>query len=136
MKTCPRLPFPNIADMREHLPTWAYYSEDGGLQGCADPELILIVDPIDGTRPAAAGFEMACVSIAAVPPLAAPTMGDVMKGYASKDGLTWVKWRGPSFALSAARPTRRKSRARRPTRRSRASAPRGMAGWPGGRGRL
>ena len=51
-------------------PTWAFYSEDGGLQGAADPELILIVDPIDGTRPAAAGFEMACVSVAAVPPVA------------------------------------------------------------------
>ena len=40
------------------LPGWAYYSEDRGLQGAADPELILIVDPIDGTRPAAAGFEI------------------------------------------------------------------------------
>ena len=45
--------------MAERLPTWAYYSEDRGLQGAADPELILIVDPIDGTRPAAAGLEAA-----------------------------------------------------------------------------
>ena len=56
--------------MAERAPEWAYYSEDRGLQGPADPELILIVDPIDGTRPAAAGFEMACVSVAAVPPVA------------------------------------------------------------------
>ena len=56
--------------MAERAPEWAYYSEDRGLQGPADPELILIVDPIDGTRPAAAGFEMACVSVAAVPPSA------------------------------------------------------------------
>ncbi len=66
--------------MRDELPTWAFYSEDGGLQGAPDPELILIVDPIDGTRPAAAGFEMACVSIAAVPPVPVPTMGDVAAG--------------------------------------------------------
>jgi len=64
--------------MAERLPTWAYYSEDRGLQGAAEPELVLIVDPIDGTRPAAAGFESACVSVAAVPPVGEPTMGDVV----------------------------------------------------------
>ena len=56
-----------VAHMRERLPGWAFYSEDGGLQGADNPEVILVVDPIDGTRPAAAGFEMACVSVAAVP---------------------------------------------------------------------
>ncbi len=71
--------------MREKVPEWAYYSEDRGLQGAHDPELILIVDPIDGTRPAAAGFETACVSIAAVPPLPAPTMGDVVVGVRAGD---------------------------------------------------
>ncbi len=64
--------------MAAYLPRWAYYSEDRGLQGAAQPETILIVDPIDGTRPAAAGFEMACVSIAAVPPSPEPVMGDVI----------------------------------------------------------
>ena len=38
--------------MAHEAPHWACYSEDRGLQGAADPELILIVDPIDGTRPA------------------------------------------------------------------------------------
>lgn len=66
--------------MAARLPTWACYSEDRGLQGSADPEIILIVDPIDGTRPAAAGFEMACVSVAAVPADDDPTMGDVIAG--------------------------------------------------------
>lgn len=43
----------------------AIYSEDEGLQIIGDnPEYVLIVDPIDGTRPAAAGLEMACISIA------------------------------------------------------------------------
>ncbi|HEU4409060.1 MAG TPA: inositol monophosphatase family protein [Polyangiaceae bacterium] len=44
------------------------YSEDRGLvrKGVA-PDHLLIVDPIDGTRPAAAGLEMACISVAVAP---------------------------------------------------------------------
>lgn len=44
-----------------------------------DPQVLLVVDPIDGTRPAAAGFEMATISIAAAPfhAGAEPTLGDV-----------------------------------------------------------
>ena len=34
----------------------------------AGPRAILVVDPIDGTRPAAAGLESCCVSVAVVPP--------------------------------------------------------------------
>jgi myo-inositol-1(or 4)-monophosphatase len=90
--------------MREHLPSWAFYSEDGGLQGASDPELILIVDPIDGTRPAAAGFEMACVSIAAVPAGPAPVMGDVLAGVIQeiKNGDLFVAERGAGFQMTHA----------------------------------
>ena len=43
----------------------AYYSEDKGLKKlCEDPEYLLIIDPIDGTRGAAAGLECSCFSIA------------------------------------------------------------------------
>lgn len=43
----------------------AVYSEDRGLKLFRDnPNYLLIVDPIDGTRPAAAGLEMCCISIA------------------------------------------------------------------------
>lgn len=42
----------------------AYYSEDRGLVEFGRPEHVLIVDPIDGTRPAMAGFEQCVVSIA------------------------------------------------------------------------
>jgi myo-inositol-1(or 4)-monophosphatase len=66
--------------LEERHQTWGYYSEDRGLQGARDPELILIVDPIDGTRPALAGFEAACVSVAAVRPSERPTLGDVFVG--------------------------------------------------------
>ena len=90
--------------MREHLPTWAFYSEDGGLQGAEDPELILIVDPIDGTRPAAAGFEMACVSIAAVPAGPEPVMGDVSAGVIQeiKSGDLFIAERGSGFRMTRA----------------------------------
>jgi myo-inositol-1(or 4)-monophosphatase len=91
-----------VDHMRRHLPDWAFYSEDGGLQGAADPELILIVDPIDGTRPAAAGFEMACVSVAAVPPGSAPTMGNVVAGVIQeiKNGDLFVAERGAGFSMT------------------------------------
>ena len=36
-----------------------------------------MVDPIDGTRPALAGLESCCVSVAAAPLDGEPTMGDV-----------------------------------------------------------
>jgi len=45
-----------------------YYSEDRGLVtiGSGKPRAVLIVDPIDGTRNARAGFEACMVSIAAI----------------------------------------------------------------------
>lgn len=93
-----------VEHMRDALPTWAFYSEDGGLQGATDPELILIVDPIDGTRPAAAGFEMACVSVAAVPATPAPTMGDVVAGVVQelKSGDLFVAEKGAGFSMTRA----------------------------------
>jgi myo-inositol-1(or 4)-monophosphatase len=43
----------------------ACYSEDEGLKVFgSDPRWLLIVDPVDGTRPAAAGFEACAVSVA------------------------------------------------------------------------
>ena len=57
--------------LAERAPDIAFYSEDRGLVAPAGrAEWVLVVDPIDGTRPAMAGFEGACVSVA-VAPLAA-----------------------------------------------------------------
>ncbi|SFR98985.1 inositol monophosphatase family protein [Anaeromicropila populeti] len=51
--------------IREQNVDIAYYSEDTGLNVIGEsPKYILIIDPIDGTRPMAAGMEMACISIA------------------------------------------------------------------------
>ncbi len=68
--------------LAERAPAVAFYSEDRGLvlpDGA--PEWVLVVDPIDGTRPALAGLESACVSIAAAPyGTGAPRIGDVEVG--------------------------------------------------------
>jgi myo-inositol-1(or 4)-monophosphatase len=69
------------AYLAERAPRVAFYSEDRGLVAPADAEWVLVVDPIDGTRPAIAGFESACVSVAAAPlGDGEPTMGDVEAG--------------------------------------------------------
>lgn len=59
----------------------AVYSEDRGFREWHGPaEYALIIDPIDGTRPALAGFEAACVSIAVARMAERPTMADVVYG--------------------------------------------------------
>lgn len=62
---------------RERLSV-AYYSEDKGLiEFGRFPEAVLVIDPIDGTRPAMAGFEQCVVSVAWADYSLAATMGDV-----------------------------------------------------------
>ena len=95
--------------LAERAPDVAFYSEDRGLVSPGgDAEWVLVVDPIDGTRPAMAGFEGACVSVA-VAPLGdgEPTFGDVQVGciIEIKSGRAFVAERGkgvePAPALSA-----------------------------------
>jgi len=95
--------------LAERAPEVAFYSEDRGLVTPAgDPEWVLIVDPIDGTRPAMAGFEAACVSVALAPlGDGDPTIGDVTIGCVVeiKSGQPFVAERGkgldPAPALSS-----------------------------------
>jgi myo-inositol-1(or 4)-monophosphatase len=64
--------------LSERAPSMAFYSEDRGLVAPGDAVDVLIVDPIDGTRPAMAGLESACVAVALAPlGDGSPTMGDV-----------------------------------------------------------
>lgn len=91
-------------------PDVAFYSEDRGLVSPGDdPAWVLVVDPIDGTRPAIAGLESACVSVAAARLESEPTMGDVEVGCVVeiKSGATFVAERGgglePAASLSANR---------------------------------
>ncbi len=84
----------------------AVYSEDRGLIrfGADEPEHVLIVDPVDGTRPAAAGLEGAMVSVAVAELTDAPTMGDVVFGCLSeiKSGATFTAARGEGVRFTAA----------------------------------
>lgn len=57
-----------------------FYSEDLGLMTFGKPRAFFVVDPVDGTRPAAAGFESCCVSVAVAPPREDATLGDVSFG--------------------------------------------------------
>jgi myo-inositol-1(or 4)-monophosphatase len=64
--------------LAERAPRLAFYSEDRGLVlPGGDAETVLVVDPIDGTRPALAGFESCCVCVAAAPLRDNVTMGEV-----------------------------------------------------------
>jgi myo-inositol-1(or 4)-monophosphatase len=104
------------AFLAEHAPGVAYYSEDRGLvlptgepaelPGFPAEEIpVLLIDPIDGTRPAMAGLECCCVSVAA----AAlgdgnPTMGDVTAACVAEiktDGM-FVAERGAGLEISTA----------------------------------
>jgi len=88
-----------------HAPGVAFYSEDQGLVGPERPELVLVVDPIDGTRPALAGLESACTSVAvAAAGDGDPRMRDVLAGAVVeiKSGDAFVAARGGG--LDASRP--------------------------------
>lgn len=60
----------------------AVYGESTGLRryGGGEPETLLIVDPVDGTRNASCGFEGCMVSVAAAPFSADATLADVHDG--------------------------------------------------------
>ncbi|HIE52289.1 MAG TPA: hypothetical protein EYP85_11070 [Armatimonadetes bacterium] len=63
--------------LREQGLSVAYYSEDRGLVGDPAAERLLILDPIDGSRPAKAGFETCCVSVALARNRPRATMAEV-----------------------------------------------------------
>jgi myo-inositol-1(or 4)-monophosphatase len=99
------------AFLAERAPELAFYSEDRGLvipDGGSASE-VLVVDPIDGTRPAMAGLESCCVSVAAAPLREAVRMGDVTVGCVVEipSGVTFLAERGrgllegPPVRLSA-----------------------------------
>jgi myo-inositol-1(or 4)-monophosphatase len=86
------------AFLAERAPEVSFYSEDRGLVSPAGDraEWVLIVDPIDGTRPALAGLESSCVSVAAAPLESEPTMADVSVGCVLelKSGQAFIAERG------------------------------------------
>lgn len=96
--------------LAERAPGVAFYSEDRGLvEPSGGAETVLVVDPIDGTRPALAGFESCCVSVAAAPHRPGVTLADVEVGCVVeiKSGQVFLAERGaglvegPPVRLSA-----------------------------------
>jgi myo-inositol-1(or 4)-monophosphatase len=73
-----------------------FYSEDRGLVRYGDPRAFLVIDPVDGTRPAAAGLESCCVSVAVVPADELATLGQVSFGVVQelKSGQRFTATRG------------------------------------------
>jgi myo-inositol-1(or 4)-monophosphatase len=88
------------AFLAREAPSVAFYSEDQGLVPAAAPasegRAVLVVDPIDGTRPALAGLESCCVSVAAAPLRDDVTMGEVEVGCVVEipSGAVFVAERG------------------------------------------
>ena len=85
----------------EREPRMAYYSEARGLVATPAATHVLVVDPIDGTRPAMAGLESACVAVALAPlGDGDPTMADLELGCVVeiKSGDWFVAERGMGVA--------------------------------------
>jgi myo-inositol-1(or 4)-monophosphatase len=93
------------AFLAERAPEISFYSEDRGLVSPVGDraEWVLVVDPIDGTRPALAGLESCCVSVAAARLDTDPTMGDVEVGciIELKSGRGFVAQRGSGLDPAA-----------------------------------
>ena len=93
-----------LADFVASAPIpFAVHSEDRGLVGDTSADWVLVVDPVDGTRPALAGFEAACVSIAVARNTASPTLGDVEVGVVVelKSGVRFSARRGAGVRADA-----------------------------------
>lgn len=56
-----------VVSLLEDVGDLAFYTEDRGLTVLGNPDFLLVIDPIDGTRPAVAGLESCCVSVAVAP---------------------------------------------------------------------
>ncbi len=89
----------------------AWYTEDRGLVVRGRPERMLVIDPIDGTRPAGAGLEAACVSVAVAPFDEDATLGDVHEGIVLeiKTGTLFRARRGGGLRIVANGETREPS---------------------------
>lgn len=69
-----------VRDAMEEIDDIAYFTEDQGLAVRGRPQLLYLIDPIDGTRPAAGGYETCCVAVAVAPYGTGVTLGEVTFG--------------------------------------------------------
>ncbi|MCL5103133.1 MAG: hypothetical protein M1133_03315 [Armatimonadetes bacterium] len=80
----------------------AYYTEDAGLREFGSPEATLIIDPIDGSRGAIAGFECCVVSVAVTDYKPNVRMRDVRAGciHEIKEDRAFIAERGRGARIS------------------------------------
>ena len=93
-----------VEEMLLEVGNIGFYSEDRGLVVFGTPRWFLVVDPIDGTRPAAAGLESCAVSIGVTPPDESARLGDVSFGvvHELKTGdRYWARRGGGAFGERA-----------------------------------
>lgn len=85
----------------EHELEVAYYTEDAGLKTFGNPRATLIIDPIDGSRGAKAGFECCVVSVAIAEYKEDVLMRDVRAGciYEIKEDRIFVAERGSGVKI-------------------------------------
>jgi myo-inositol-1(or 4)-monophosphatase len=86
----------------------AWYTEDRGLVVRGEAERLIVLDPIDGTRPAGAGLESCCVSVASARFNLNATLGDVDEGLVLeiKTGTLFRAARGKGVRIIAGGETR------------------------------
>lgn len=85
------------AFLAANAPGVAFYSEDRGLvEPAGGADVVLVVDPIDGTRPALAGLESCCVAVASAPNRPDVTMAEARVGCVVeiKSGQVFLAERG------------------------------------------
>jgi myo-inositol-1(or 4)-monophosphatase len=120
--------------LAENATDVAYYSEDRGLVAPAtEPEHVLLVDPIDGTRPAMAGLESCCVAVAAAPlDDGPPAMRDVEAACVVeiKSGTAFIARRGSGLEIRSGNGERRTAELSRTTDLSRMFWTLGFRGRP------
>jgi myo-inositol-1(or 4)-monophosphatase len=95
-----------LADfLRSQASPVALFTEDRGLVGYGKgkPQCLLVVDPIDGTRPTLAGLECSCISIAMSQCVPRPRMKDVFMGCLMeiRGPWTFVGERGKGVVISS-----------------------------------
>jgi myo-inositol-1(or 4)-monophosphatase len=69
-----------VAEAFEGHDDVAFFTEDEGLVVRGSPRELFLIDPIDGTRPAAAGFETCCVTVGIAPFGDGVVLGDLTYG--------------------------------------------------------
>src|ERR687896_2551450 len=96
-----RAVFAELERLHDEGARFCAVSEERGLVDFGDPELRVIVDPIDGSMNAKRGMPHHALSIAVAD---GPTMADVLFGFVRDfgPGEEWVAWRGGGAQLNGA----------------------------------